>query len=127
MDAAQIAITSVFGGLWLLVMFILNSMKADITQNKADITTAKREGIDSAHSKISAVEAIAAEGKKLAIEAKEEIGRHRLYVASNHPTNSAIEKLERQVENMGQKIFDELKEISTKLDKKADKADCPKC
>lgn len=85
------------------------------------IKEAKEEGTKQAAVAIATVAAVAEEGKKLAIEAKKDLGDYKFYVASNHPTNNAIAKMELQIEKMGNNLFAELKEISHKLDTKADK------
>ena len=85
------------------------------------IKEAKAEAIAAAHDATKEMKSTADEAKRLAIDALDKLNSHRLHVASNHPTNSAIEKMEKQIAEMGRSLFEELKEISQKLDGKADK------
>jgi hypothetical protein len=69
----------------------------------------------------SSVRAVAEEGKRLAIEGLSRTNQHELHVARNHPTNSAIDKLEKQIDRLGDTITEQLSALGKKMDGKQDK------
>lgn len=79
------------------------------------IKEAKEEGMRQAAIAIAEVQKIADEGKKLAIEAKKDLGELKVHIAENYISVKRFEGFETA-------LFKKLDSIEGKLDKKADKA-----
>ncbi len=114
------------------LLFILNTLRADIKSAKQaaedaavkagkDLNQAKAEIVLEIEQTVSSVRAVADEGKRLAVQSLDRLTQHELHVARNHPTNSAIDKLEAQIERLGDTITEQLSALGRKMDGKVDK------
>lgn len=90
----------------------------DLSAAKGEIMAEIEETVTQA---TNTVRAVADEGKRLGIQALDRLNQHELHVARNHPTNAAIDKLEKQIDRLGDTITEQLSALGKKMDSKQDK------